>query len=152
MQWIPSLTVILGIALSFYWTEECLIFLPTLVFGTYIGWIYLRYWQRKTETKLKGDPSDDFAFSTFFPEFLRLVTGIEFIFYNSLNVTISSHGISLSLKCLLLVVSRPVIDPIANIFHRMLCGRSEGSTDEHGYALGGAPLPGSDPIEASRRR
>lgn len=65
-----------------------------------------------------------------------------------------SHTISISLSksvsCWLF--SRPVIDPIANIFHRMLCGRSEGSTDAQGYALGGAPLPGSDPIEASRRR
>lgn len=47
---------------------------------------------------------------------------------------------------------RPVIDPIASIFHRMLCGISETSTEAHGYTLGGAPLPGSDPIEASRRR
>ncbi|XP_057989423.1 rhomboid-like protein 19 isoform X2 [Hevea brasiliensis] len=72
---------------------------------------------RKPEAKLRGDPNDDFAFSTFFPEFLR-----------------------------------PVIDPIASIFHRMLCGRSDTSTEAHGYTLGGAPLPGSDPIEASRRR
>ncbi|KAL3598779.1 hypothetical protein D5086_006697 [Populus alba] len=72
---------------------------------------------RKPETKLRGDPSDDFAFSSFFPDFLR-----------------------------------PVIDPIASIFHRMLCGRFETSIEAHGYTLGGAPLPGSDPIEASRRR
>ncbi|KAF3433919.1 hypothetical protein FNV43_RR25022 [Rhamnella rubrinervis] len=116
VKWLPLLTVIVAIAMSFLLSEP-LQFLPTTVFGTYISWIYLRYWQRKTETKLKGDPSDDFAFSTFFPEFLR-----------------------------------PVIDPIANVFHRMLCGRSEGSTDAQGYTLGGAPLPGSDPIEASRRR
>ncbi|CAH2054542.1 unnamed protein product [Thlaspi arvense] len=32
--------------------------------------IYL-YLQRRPETKLRGDPSDDFAFSTFFPELLR---------------------------------------------------------------------------------
>lgn len=39
--------------------------------GTYIGWIYLRYFQKKQETKIKGDPSDEFSFSAFFPEFLR---------------------------------------------------------------------------------
>ncbi|CAL5322357.1 unnamed protein product [Camellia sinensis] len=92
-------------------------YLPTLIFGTYLSWIYLRYLQKKPETKLRGDPSDEFAFSTFFPEFLR-----------------------------------PVIDPIASIFDRMLCGRSETSNETRGYSLGGAPLPGSDPIEASRRR
>ncbi|MCH97678.1 transmembrane protein 115-like, partial [Trifolium medium] len=61
---------------------------------------------RKPETKHKGDPSEDFAFSTFFPEFLR-----------------------------------PVIDPIASIFHRMLCGRSDASNDAEDYNLGSEPLP-----------
>ncbi|RZB44508.1 Rhomboid-like protein 19, partial [Glycine soja] len=46
---------------------------------------------------------------------------------------------------------RPVIDPIASIFHRMLFGR-DASDDAQGYTLRGEPLPGSDPIEASRRR
>ncbi|KAJ6952281.1 transmembrane protein 115-like [Populus alba x Populus x berolinensis] len=82
-----------------------------------MSWIYLRYFHRKPETKVRGDPSDDFAFSSFFPDFLR-----------------------------------PVIDPIASIFHRMLCGRFETSIEAHGYTLGGAPLPGSDPIEASSHR
>ncbi|XP_031106050.1 rhomboid-like protein 19 [Ipomoea triloba] len=117
-KWLPTLALLVSIAISFF-TVDSLSYLPTLVFGTYIGWIYLRYWQRKPETKLKGDPSDEFAFSTFFPEFLR-----------------------------------PVIDPIAAIFDRMLCGkRSEASNEETGYNLGVATLlPGSDPIEASRRR
>ncbi|KAK7839104.1 rhomboid-like protein 19 [Quercus suber] len=115
-KWLPSLMLLLSIVVSFF-TLESATYLPTLIFGTYLSWIYLRYWQRKPETKLKGDPSDDFAFSTFFPEFLR-----------------------------------PVIDPIASIFHRMLCGRTEASNDAEGHTLGGAPLPGSDPIEASRRR
>lgn len=115
-KWFPSLVLLLAVAISFF-TPESTAYLPTIIFGTYLSWIYLRYLQRKPETKLRGDPSDDFAFSTFFPEFLR-----------------------------------PVIDPIASIFHRMLCGRSETSTEAHGYTLGGAPLPGSDPIEASRRR
>ncbi|KAG2729928.1 hypothetical protein I3843_01G266200 [Carya illinoinensis] len=115
-KWLPSLTLLLSIAVSLF-TLESATYLPTIIFGTYMSWIYLRYWQRKLETKLKGDPSDDFAFSTFFPEFLR-----------------------------------PVIDPIASIFHRMLCGRTEASAEAQGHTLGGAPLPGSDPIEASRRR
>ncbi|KAK7279668.1 hypothetical protein RJT34_24724 [Clitoria ternatea] len=116
MKWFPSITLLCSIAASF-WTLEATTYLPTVIFGTYMSWIYLRYWQRKPETKLKGDPSEDFAFSTFFPEFLR-----------------------------------PVIDPIASIFHRMLCGRSAASNDAQGYTLGSEPLPGSDSIEASRRR
>lgn len=50
-----------------------------------------------------------------------------------------------------LLPCRPVIDPIASIFHRMLFGR-DASDDAQGYTLRGEPLPGSDPIEASRRR
>ncbi|XP_057485810.1 rhomboid-like protein 19 [Actinidia eriantha] len=115
-KWLPSLALLLAIVLSFF-TPEPATYLPTLIFGTYMSWIYLRYLQKKPETKLRGDPSDEFAFSTFFPEFLR-----------------------------------PVIDPIASIFGRMLCGRSETLNETRGYTFGGAPLPGSDPIEASRRR
>ncbi|GMI87007.1 hypothetical protein like AT3G07950 [Hibiscus trionum] len=116
VKWLPSLMLLLSIAISFF-TPESATYLPTLIFGTYIGWIYLRYLQRKPESKLRGDPSEDFAFSTFFPEFLR-----------------------------------PIVDPLASIFHRMLCGKSEVSSDSQGYTLGSAPILGSDPIEASRRR
>ncbi|XP_050386194.1 rhomboid-like protein 19 [Argentina anserina] len=115
-KWLPSLSLLVSIAISF-WTAESATYLPILIFGTYMSWIYLRYWQRKPETKLKGDPSEDFAFSSFFPEFLR-----------------------------------SVIDPVASIFHRMLCGRSDASNESQGYTVGGTTLPGSDPIEASRRR
>jgi hypothetical protein len=45
-------------------------------------------------------------------------------------------------------ICRPVLDPIASIFHRLLCGRS----DSRGQALDTSPLPGSDSIEANRRR
>ncbi|KAK6929208.1 TMEM115/Pdh1/Rbl19 [Dillenia turbinata] len=115
-KWLPSLMLLLPIVASFF-APESVAYLPTLIFGTYMSWIYLRYFQRKPETKLKGDPSEEFAFSTFFPELLR-----------------------------------PLIDPVASIFDRMLCGKSGTSSEENGYTLGGAPLPGSDPIEASRRR
>lgn len=115
-KWLPSLMILFSSIVSFF-TPDSIAYLPTLIFGTYMGWIYLRYLQRKPETKLRGDPSEDFAFSSFFPELLR-----------------------------------PIIDPIASIFHRMLCGRSEASAEAQGYTVGSAPLPGSDPIEASRRR
>ncbi|MBA0697230.1 hypothetical protein Goari_020779, partial [Gossypium aridum] len=115
-KWLPSLMLLISIAISFF-TPDSATYLPTLIFGAYIGWIYLRYFQRKPEAKHRGDPSEDFAFSTFFPEFLR-----------------------------------PIIDPIASMFDRMLCGKSEASTNAQGYTVGGAPLIGSDPIEASRRR
>lgn len=70
LQWLPSIMVLLSIVLSFL-TAESATYLPTIIFGTYLGWLYLRYMQTKPETKLRGDPSDDFAFSSFFPEFLR---------------------------------------------------------------------------------
>ncbi|KAM7272589.1 hypothetical protein ACFE04_027252 [Oxalis oulophora] len=116
-KWLPSLMLLISTIVSFFTLESALAYLPTLIFGTYIGWIYLRFLQRKPESKLRGDPSDDFAFSTFFPDFVR-----------------------------------PVIDPIASIFHRMCCGKRENGTDANGYVLGGTPLPGSDSIDASRRR
>ncbi|KAK2457036.1 rhomboid protein [Trifolium repens] len=115
-KWLPSITLLLAVVVSFL-TIEATAYLPTIVSGAYISWIYLRYWQMKPETKLRGDPSEEFAFSTFFPEFLR-----------------------------------PVIDPIASIFHRLFCGRSDTSDDGQDYTLGSEPLPGSDSIEASRRR
>lgn len=116
VKWMPSLVLLVSIAVCFF-AEESASHLPTLIFGTYMSWLYLRYLQRKPETNLKGDPSDEFAFSTFFPEFLR-----------------------------------PVLDPIASLFHRLFCGRAEVSNEGKGQTLGGNPLPGSDPIEASRRR
>ncbi|KAL0358679.1 UNVERIFIED_CONTAM: Rhomboid-like protein 19 [Sesamum angustifolium] len=113
-----AFSCIIGVCCCKLFTTDSASYLPTLIFGTYIGWIYLRYWQRKPETKVRGDPSDEFAFSTFFPE-----------------------------------VFRPVIDPLATIFERLLCGRrSEASDEPRGYTLGVASLPGSDPVEASRRR
>ncbi|KAL0402369.1 UNVERIFIED_CONTAM: Rhomboid-like protein 19 [Sesamum latifolium] len=116
-KWLPSLALLISVVVSFFTTESAS-YLPTIIFGTYIGWIYLRYWQRKPETKLRGDPSDEFAFSTFFPEFLRRI-----------------------------------IDPVATIFERMFCGRRLETPDQsRGYTLGGASLPGSDSIDASRRR
>lgn len=70
MQWLPSIMLLLAIVMSFFISEPSA-YLPVLIFGTYIGWIYLRYFQRKQETGFKGDPSDEFSFSTFFPEFSR---------------------------------------------------------------------------------
>nr|CAD1840912.1 unnamed protein product [Ananas comosus var. bracteatus] len=116
-KWVPSLVILFAVAISFF-VAESLSYLPTLLSGFYMSWIYLRYFQKYPETSLKGDPSDEFSFSSFFPEFLR-----------------------------------PIIDPIASIFDKIFCGRrSEGSVESRGYTMGDTPLPGSDPIEATRRR
>lgn len=114
-KWIPSLVALISIFVSFF-TKDMMSYLPVLLFGIYMSWIYLRYFQRRLETGLKGDPSEEFSFSSFFPEFLR-----------------------------------PILDPIASIFHRLLCGRSERS-DGMEQTLDTSPLPGSDSIEANRRR
>ncbi|KAK9158320.1 hypothetical protein Scep_004894 [Stephania cephalantha] len=115
-KWMPSLLLLPSIAVSFF-VEGSASYLPTLIFGTYVGWIYLRYFQRKPETNIRGDPSDEFAFSSFFPQSMR-----------------------------------PIIEPIASILDRIFCRRSRVPSEAKGYTLGAAPLPGSDPIEASRRR
>ncbi|KAL6527108.1 Rhomboid-like protein 19 [Orobanche gracilis] len=71
-KWLPSIALLVSIGVSFFTTDSTS-YLPTLIYDTYIGWIYLRYWQKKPKTNRRGDPSDEFAFSTFFPEFLRRV-------------------------------------------------------------------------------
>ncbi|XP_008785299.1 rhomboid-like protein 19 isoform X1 [Phoenix dactylifera] len=113
-KWMPTIAALISVAISFF-TTESVSFLPTILFGIYMSWIYLRYFQKKPETGLKGDPSDEFSFSRFFPEVLW-----------------------------------PILDPVASLFDRAFCGRSETSSETRGDTL--TPLPGSDPIEASRRR
>ncbi|CAN6319934.1 unnamed protein product [Urochloa humidicola] len=114
-KWIPSILAFISVAVSFI-LKESMAYLPTILFGIYVSWIYLRYFQKRLEVGLRGDPSDEFSFSSFFPGFLR-----------------------------------PILDPIASIFHKLFCGgsaRSEGT----GHTLDGSQLPGSGSIEANRRR
>lgn len=116
-KWVPTLLAIILIAVSFFIPESAS-YLPTVLFGIYMGWLYLRYFQKNPESGLQGDPSDEFSFSSFFPNFLR-----------------------------------PILDPVASLLDKILCGkRSHISRDSSEFVLGGDPLPGSGPIEASRRR
>jgi hypothetical protein len=69
-QWIPSLIALISVVVSFF-VNELVSSLPVILFGIYMSWIYLRYFQKRLETGLKGDPSDEFSFSSFFPGFLR---------------------------------------------------------------------------------
>lgn len=71
-KWLPSLMVMVSIVVSIL-TTESMLYLPFVIFGTYWSWLYLRYFQRNPETNLKGHLNDDFAFSTFFPAFLRTI-------------------------------------------------------------------------------
>ncbi|WVZ57005.1 hypothetical protein U9M48_007453 [Paspalum notatum var. saurae] len=114
-KWIPSIVAFISVAVSLFMMES-MSYLPTILFGIYMSWIYLRYFQRRLEVGLKGDPSDEFSFSSFFPGFLR-----------------------------------PVLDPIASIFHKLFCGRSTRS-EGTGQTLDGSQFPGSGSIESNRRR
>jgi hypothetical protein len=69
-QWVPSLVSFISVSVSFF-LKESMFYLPIILFGIYTSWIYLRYFQKRLEAGLKGDPSDEFSFSSFFPEFLR---------------------------------------------------------------------------------
>ncbi|XP_002975419.2 rhomboid-like protein 19 [Selaginella moellendorffii] len=118
-KWFPSLLVAF-FAVLYLVVPDAFLAAPYIIPGTYISWIYLRYHQTKPEAKnVKGDSSDEFAFSTFFPQFMR-----------------------------------PVVHPVATFCDKLCCGRRNQSTanleDDRGDGSG--PLPGSDPIEASRRR
>ncbi|CAI5536120.1 unnamed protein product [Closterium sp. Naga37s-1] len=118
-KWLPSLFVLLTVVLCFCIGHYRQL-LPFILFGTYTSWAYLRFFQPKGDSGLKGDPTDDFAFENFFPEALR-----------------------------------PVVGTVATILGRLLCGRRvdrAAVVDEDELLAAGKPLPGSDPVEASRRR
>ncbi|CAD6272089.1 unnamed protein product [Miscanthus lutarioriparius] len=46
---------------------------------------------------------------------------------------------------------RPILDPIASIFHKLFCGRS-ARPEGTGQTLDGSQFPSSGSIEANRRR
>ncbi|XP_066350732.1 rhomboid-like protein 19 isoform X1 [Miscanthus floridulus] len=115
-KWISSIVAFISVAVSFF-IKESMSYLPIILFGIYMSWIYLRYFQRRLEVGLKGDPSDEFSFSSFFPGFLR-----------------------------------PILDPIASIFHKLFCGRFARPEGTGQQTLDGSQFPGSGSIEANRRR
>nr|BAJ88010.1 predicted protein [Hordeum vulgare subsp. vulgare]BAJ93884.1 predicted protein [Hordeum vulgare subsp. vulgare] len=106
-KWMPFFVMCFSTIMAFI-VPDSINFLPTLLSGMYVSWLYLRYFQRNPLTGLKGDPSDDFSFPSLFPDAMR-----------------------------------PVTDPVANMFDRMLCVRSKTSE---------IALPVTDPTKASRRR
>jgi len=106
-KWMPFFVMCFSTIMAFI-VPDSINFLPTLLSGMYVSWLYLRYFQRNPLTGLKGDPSDDFSFPSLFPDAMR-----------------------------------PVTDPVANLFDRMLCARSKPSE---------IALPVTDPTKASRRR
>jgi hypothetical protein len=59
------MSVVVGIL-----AKDAMTFCPFIIFGTYCSWLYLRFYQRQSEVNVKGDPSDEFSFKTFFPEIL----------------------------------------------------------------------------------
>uniref|UniRef100_A0A6V7QUD0 Rhomboid-like protein 19 n=1 Tax=Ananas comosus var. bracteatus TaxID=296719 RepID=A0A6V7QUD0_ANACO len=71
-KWMPLFVAVFSIVMAFI-VPESINFLPTLLAGSYVSWIYLRYFQKNPTTGLKGDPSDEFSFASFFPEFMRSV-------------------------------------------------------------------------------
>ncbi|KAM0850540.1 hypothetical protein ACQ4PT_053022 [Festuca glaucescens] len=83
-KWIPSLVAFISVSVSLF-LKESMFYLSIVLFGIYTSWIYLRYYQKRLEAGLKGDPSDEFSFSSFFPEFMRpILDPIFSIFYKLL--------------------------------------------------------------------
>lgn len=67
-QYVPSLYVLLCTAVIVglkRWPALAFLYL-----GTYTSWLYLRYFQQQPESAIRGDPSEEFAFSSFFPVFM----------------------------------------------------------------------------------
>jgi hypothetical protein len=68
LQYVPSVYVLLSTAIIVALRQW-----PALAFlylGTYSSWVYLRFFQQQPESTVCGDPSEDFRFSSFFPDFL----------------------------------------------------------------------------------
>jgi hypothetical protein len=68
LQYVPSIYVLLStvviVALK-AWPALAFLYL-----GAYSSWVYLRFFQQQPESAACGDPSEEFAFSSFFPQFL----------------------------------------------------------------------------------
>uniref|UniRef100_A0A804MJ06 Rhomboid-like protein 19 n=1 Tax=Zea mays TaxID=4577 RepID=A0A804MJ06_MAIZE len=71
-KWMPFFVVCFSSIMAFI-VPDSINFLPTLVSGMYVSWLYLRYFQRNPLTGLKGDPSDDFSFPSLFPAAMRML-------------------------------------------------------------------------------
>ncbi|KAI5064110.1 hypothetical protein GOP47_0020780 [Adiantum capillus-veneris] len=69
-KWVPSIFVLFTTLLGAL-AADAMSFLPFVIFGTYSSWLYLRFYQRHTDSNHKGDLSGEFSFATFFPEILR---------------------------------------------------------------------------------
>lgn len=67
---LPALFIALAIPTSIYF-GAALDIIPSVVSGTYLAWVYLRFFQRKAETAFRGDPSHEFRLATFLPEVLQ---------------------------------------------------------------------------------
>ena len=48
-------------------TSSTLKLLPFALFGSYTAWFYLRFFAYRSDSFLRGDPSPDFSFASFFP-------------------------------------------------------------------------------------
>ncbi|KAF3787944.1 Rhomboid-like protein 19 [Nymphaea thermarum] len=127
-KWLPSLFDLGSTIVSFFVVDP-LMCLPVVTFGTYMSWIYLRYLQRKPETSLKGDPSDEFAIE------------LEYASLSFFTARTFPAG-----RC------SPLVGSVSAVLERSLCGRYRASIQPRGHVLWGTPLPGLDSIEASRRR
>mmetsp|Transcript_47784 Transcript_47784/g.121922 ORF Transcript_47784/g.121922 Transcript_47784/m.121922 type:complete len:316 (+) Transcript_47784:246-1193(+) len=67
--YLPGIYLLLTCAIA--GVNESYYTLCAVVSGTYFSWLYLRFFQKKMDGKLVGDPSDEFRFATFFPEIVR---------------------------------------------------------------------------------
>lgn len=51
-------------------------YIPFVLYGTYCAWFYLRYFHSMPDSGLRGDPSEQFDFASFFPDRLQPAVGM----------------------------------------------------------------------------
>lgn len=63
---LPSLYLVVILILGIV-TGSTIKLFPLALFGSYAAWFYLRYFAYRSDSFLRGDPSAEFSFASFFP-------------------------------------------------------------------------------------
>jgi hypothetical protein len=62
---------VLVLSIIAFISGQVLKYFPFALYGTYCAWFYLRFFHSMPDSGLKGDPSEQFSFASFFPDRLQ---------------------------------------------------------------------------------
>jgi len=67
---------VLMLSIIAFISGQVLKYIPFALHGTYCAWFYLRYFHSMPDSGLRGDPSEQFSFASFFPARLQPAVGM----------------------------------------------------------------------------